>query len=192
VQAGVSTGSTTTDTCYANAQPQLLPEGRSNSDPRTSDHCKVKTRWSGGTQFKAAVVMPLWWQLQASANYQNLAPVSMPANASISNVAIVPSLGRDLAACGVRTGAACTAQVVANLLQANTYYLEPRMHQLDLRFSRLFRLPSGGSIQPQVDFYNVFNSADVLGVTSRLGPRFNVPTSVLDPRLVKFGVNVTF
>jgi hypothetical protein len=124
------------------------------------------------------MVLPLWWQLQASANYQNLAPVSMPANASFSNVAIVPSLGRDLSACGVRTGAACTAQVVGNILQPNTYYLEPRLQQLDLRFSRLFRLPGGSTVQPQIDFYNVFNAASVLGVTSRLGPRFNVPTSV--------------
>ena len=74
MQAGLSTGSTVTDTCYANDQPQLLPEGRTAVDPRTSEYCHVSTPWSGSTQFKAAVVMPLWWQLQASANYQNLAP----------------------------------------------------------------------------------------------------------------------
>ena len=116
VQAGLSTGSTTTDTCYANDQPQLLPEGGSNSNPRTSGILQGQNPWSGSTQFKAAIVMPLWWQLQASANYQNLAPISTAANASISNVAIVPSLGRDLAACGARTGAACTSQVVANIV----------------------------------------------------------------------------
>ena len=192
VQAGLSTGSTVTDTCYANDQPQLLPEGRSNSDPRTSEYCSVSTPWSGSTQFKAAVVLPLWWQLQASANYQNLAPIPTAANAAISNVAIVPSLGRDLAACGPRTGAACTSQVVANIVLPNTYYLEPRLQQLDLRFSRVFRMPGGGTIQPQVDFFNVLNASSVLGITTRLGPRFNVPTSVLDPRVVKFGVNMTF
>jgi hypothetical protein len=106
-------------------------------------------------------------------------------------VAIVPSLGRDLAACGARTGAACTAQVVANLVLPNTYYLEPRLQQLDLRFSRVFRA-GRGTIQPQIDFFNTFNASDVLGITTRLGPRYNVPTGVLDPRLVKFGVNITF
>jgi hypothetical protein len=180
-----------TDTCYVNNQPQLLPDGRTTSDPRTADYCHVKTPWSGSTQFKAALVLPLWWQLQASANYQNLAPIATAANAAISNVGVVPSLGRDLSACGARTGAACTAQVVANIVLPNTYFLEPRLQQLDVRFSRVFRW-TGGSIQPQVDFFNVFNSSDVLGITTRLGPRFNVPSGVLDPRVVKFGVNVNF
>ncbi len=192
LQAGFSTGSTVTDNCYANNLPQLIPDGRTNSDSRTSEFCHVKTPWSGSTQFKAAMVLPLWWQLQASANYQNLAPIPTAANAAISNVAIVPSLGRDLAACGARTGAACTAQVVANIVLPNTYYLEPRLNQLDLRFSRLFRIPNGGTIQPQVDFFNLFNANSVLGITTRLGPRYNVPTGVLDPRVVKFGVNMTF
>jgi hypothetical protein len=192
VQAGLSTGSTTTENCYANDKPQLLPDGRSTSDPRTDAYCKVSTLWSGSTQFKAAVVLPLWWQLQASANYQNLAPIATAANASISNVAIVPSLHRDLSACGARTGAACTSQVVANIVLGGTYYLEPRLQQLDVRLSRVFRMAGGRSIQPQIDFFNIFNSSDVLGITTRLGPRFNVPSSVLDPRLVKFGVNMTF
>jgi hypothetical protein len=191
VQAGLATGSTTTDNCYANDKPQLLPDGRSASDPRTDGYCKVSSLWSGSTQFKAAIVLPIWYQLQASANYQSLAPIPTAANASYSNVAIVPSLGRDLAACGSRTGAACTATVVANLVLANTYYLEPRLQQLDLRFSRLFRV-GRSTIQPQLDIFNTFNSADVLGITTRLGPRYNVPTGILDPRLVKFGVNINF
>jgi hypothetical protein len=192
VQAGLSTGGTVTDTCYANDQPQLMPEGQAASTSRTPEYCRVSTPWSGNTQFKAAVVLPLWWQLQASANYQNLSPIATAANAAISNAAIVPSLGRDLSACGARTGAACTSQVVADIVLPNTYYLEPRLQQLDLRVSRLFRLAGGGTIQPQVDFFNVFNSSSVLGITTRLGPRFNVPSSVLDPRVVKFGVNVSF
>ena len=191
LQAGLSTGSTTTDSCYVNDQPQLLPDGRSASDPRSAGYCKVSSLWSGSTQFKAAIVLPIWWQLQASANYQSLPPIPTAANASYSNVAIVPSLGRDLAACGARTGAACTAQVVANLVLPNTYYLEPRLQQLDVRLSRVFRA-GRGTIQPQIDFFNIFNASDVLGITTRLGPRFNVPTGVLDPRLVKFGVNITF
>jgi hypothetical protein len=191
VQAGLSTGSTTTDNCYANDQPQLLPDGRSASDPRIDGYCKVSTLWSASTQFKAAVVIPIWWQFQASANYQNLSPIATAANASISNVGVVPSLHRDLSACGTRTGAACTATVVANIILPGTYLLEPRLQQLDLRLSRVFKMGSR-SIQPQIDFFNIFNRSDVLGITTRLGSRFNVPSSVIDPRLIKFGVNITF
>lgn len=191
VQAGLSTGATTTDRCYANDQPQLSPEGLGAGTPRTSEYCKVSPPWSGSTQFKAAVVMPLWWDIRASANYQNIAGISTPATAAIGNVAIARSLGRDLAACGARTGAACPSQVVVDVVLPNTNYLEPRLQQLDLRLTRVFRL-GDRRIEPTVDFYNVLNSSAVRGVVTRLGPAYNFPFGILDPRLVKFGVNVTF
>jgi hypothetical protein len=192
VQTGFSTGSTVTDTCYANSQPQLLPDAQNASTSRTSPYCHVSTPWSGNTQFKVAIVYPLWWDLQASANYQNINGIPTAADAAISNVAFATSLQRDLAACGPRTGAACTSTVTANIVLANTYYPEPRLQQLDLRLSRSFRLSRGVRIQPQVDFFNVLNSNAVLGIFTRLGPSFNVPNNVLDPRMVKFGVNMTF
>ena len=49
---------------------------------------------------------------------------------------------------------------MANIVLPNTYYLEPRLQQLDLRLSRSFRLSGGVRIQPQVDFFNVLNSND--------------------------------
>jgi hypothetical protein len=192
VQAGLSTGGTVTDVCYANNQPQLTPDaGGGAGTSRTSAFCHISTPWSGSTQFKAALVLPLWWQVQASANYQNLPPIPTPASATITDGAIAPSLGRDLAACGTKTGAACAATVVANIVLPNTYFLEPRLQQLDLRLTRVFRL-SRVRIQPQVDFYNLTNNNSVLSIQSRLGPIYNTPTNVLDPRLVKFGVNMTF
>ena len=81
------------------------PRAGRRSDPRTSEYCNNSTSWSGGTQFKALVVMPLPWGIQASANYQNKGPISLPASESFSNSQIAPSLGRDLSACGSRTGA---------------------------------------------------------------------------------------
>ena len=84
------------------------------------------------------------------------------------------------------------AQVVANIVLPNTYYLEPRLQQLDLRFSRMFRLRGGGTIQPQVDFFNVLNANSVLGSPRGWGPATTSPASVLDPRVVKFGVNMNF
>ena len=125
--------------------------------------------------------MPLAWGIQVSANYQNKGPISLPASASFSNSQIAPSLGRDLAACGSRTGAACTARPMVNVVLPDTNYFEPRFHQLDLRFSRVFRLGGGATIQPQVDFFNVLNTNSVLGVISRLGPAYNVPIQRAGP-----------
>ena len=65
-------------------------------------------------------------------------------------------------------------------------------NQLDLRFGRLFRLSGGMTIRPQIDLFNALNNNSVLGVISRLGPAYNVPIQVLDPRVVKFGVDVNF
>jgi hypothetical protein len=191
-QAGMSTGSTTRDTCYTNDRPDLLPEGRTAVDPRTSDYCHSSTAWSGGTQFKALFVMPLPWGIQASANYQNKGPISLPASESFSNLQIAPSLGRDLAACGSRTGAACTARQIVTVVLPDTNYFEPRFNQLDLRFGRMFRMSGGFTIRPQVDLFNVLNDNSVLGVISRLGPVYNLPIQVLDPRVIKFGVDVNF
>jgi hypothetical protein len=135
--------------------------------------------------------MPVWWDFQVSANYQNIPPISTAATALIRNVAIAPSLGRDLSACGERTGAACTASTVVDVVLPNTNYLEPRLQQLDLRFSRIFRV-GGATIQPRADFYNVTNSSAVRGVVTRLGPAYNFPFSIMDPRVVRFGLDVNF
>jgi len=56
----------------------------------------------------------------------------------------------------------------------------------------LFRLSGGMTIRPQIDLFNALNNNSVLGVISRLGPAYNIPIQVLDPRVVKFGVDVNF
>jgi hypothetical protein len=102
----------------------------------------------------------------------------------------VPSLGRSLAAC--RGLVPCSSQVTLDVVLPNTYYQEPRWHQLDLRFSRSFLLPGGRRVQPQFDLFNVTNSNPVLTVTTRLGPSFRNAQAVLAPRVLRFGVNVNF
>ena len=190
VQGGLATGATVTDTCDLNDQPNILAQGALASTARTAEFCRVSPPWSSGTQFKAAVVYPLPWSLQLSANYQNLAGIPTAANAALSNAAIVPALGRSLSACGTRVP--CTSTVIADVVLPNTYFQEPRLHQLDLRFSRIFRLPRGGRVQPQFDIFNVTNSNSVLGVNTRLGPSWRNATAVLAPRVLRFGANVNF
>jgi hypothetical protein len=65
-------------------------------------------------------------------------------------------------------------------------------HQLDLRFSRSFRLPGGRWVQPQFDIFNVTNSNPVLTMTTRLGAAFHIATGIQAPRVLRFGVNVNF
>jgi hypothetical protein len=66
------------------------------------------------------------------------------------------------------------------------------LHQVDLRFSRIFRLSRGGTIQPQFDIYNVTNANSVLAINTRIGPVFNNATAILGARVLRFGVNMNF
>jgi hypothetical protein len=193
VQAGMATGTEVTDNCYANNLPNVLASTMSpaTATPRTQAYCHVSPPWSDNTQFKAAVVYPLpLWKLQVSANYQNIGPISTTATQSIPNSAIVSSLGRNLAACG--TNPSCTATVSVNIVLPNTYYREPRVNQLDLRFSRVFTIRHEMTLQPNIDLFNVFNSSTVQQINTTVGPSFNQVLALLDPRVLRFGFNFIF
>ena len=47
-------------------------------------------------------------------------------------------------------------------------------------------------IQPQFDLYNAFNANPVTGIITRFGAAWQNATSVLNPRTIKFGVNITY
>jgi hypothetical protein len=208
LQAGLATGSEHTDNCYANSLPNVIPlSGAQTAAPpanlipafqtsRTQPFCNISPPWSGNTQFKAAGVYPLPWKLQASANYQNISPISTTANWSASNAAIVPTLGRNLSACGVNVN--CTTTVRLNVLLPNMYYREPRVQQLDVRFSRTFNLNESMTVQPNVDLFNVFNGNSVFIINQTLPASpavtssYNNVLGLLDPRVLRFGVNFNF
>ena len=61
-------------------------------------------------------------------------------------------------------------------------------------FPRLTRNFTVGRVrlQPQIDIYNLFNGNTVLGSNTRYGTSWLVPSAILDPRLLKFGVQVNF
>src|SRR5207253_4498901 len=123
------------------------------------------------------------WRFQASANYQDIAPLATAADTLVTNAQVASSLGRNFAACGTRVP--CTATVTADVVLPNTYFRESRLHQLDLRVARIFRLPRGGRIEPQLDIFNLTNANDVLVMTTRLGPAWRNATGVLAPRVLR-------
>lgn len=91
--------------------------------------------------------------------------------------------------CGTRP--TCTATATIDIVSPGTHFRESRIRQLDVRFTRNFRFNTV-RIQPQLDLYNAFNANPVLGMTTRYGAAWQNVTSVLGPRTVKFGVNVSF
>lgn len=92
------------------------------------------------------------------------------------------SLGRDLA------GGARTATV--QLITPNTVF-EDRLHQVDLRLAKSFRVRAT-TIRPQFSVFNLFNSATVLAINTAYGANWLRPTNILAPRIATIGAQVNF
>src|SRR5205085_12054614 len=123
------------------------------------------------------------WQLQVSGVVQSLPGIPISASYVATNAEVRSSLGRPLS--GSRT-----TVTLGNVIPPQTLF-EKRLFQTDLRFIRNFRV-AGIRLQGMVDAYNIFNNMAVLAENARYGTSWLRPTSVLDARLVKFGVQLNF
>jgi hypothetical protein len=63
---------------------------------------------------------------------------------------------------------------------------------VDLRLSRAFRFPGGRKIEPQLDIFNLTNSAVADATTVGVGNTYLYPSSIVSPRIMKIGLSVTF
>jgi hypothetical protein len=134
-------------------------------------------------QIKASAVVPLpWWKIETSVAYQSIPGVDVRAQWAVPNALIAPSLGRDL------TGGARTATV--NLIKPFTVF-EDRLHQVDVRVGRSFRV-SRTTIRPQFSVFNLFNSATVLADNTAYGANWLRPTGILAPRIATVGAQINY
>jgi hypothetical protein len=192
---GLSTGRTVTDNCFVVDSPSSVVAGTATGNTFTlttldtrPDFCRISRPWSAATQVKLLAVYPLPWKLQASAIYQDIPGVPIAASRSYNNSEILPSLGRNLAQC--RGAATCTANVTLDLIPPNTVF-EDRLQQVDLRFSRMFRM-GNIKVRGNVDIYNLLNASAVLNVTTRYGSQWLQPIQIMGGRLFKFSSQLDF
>ena len=202
---GVSVGRTVTDACeIVKKAPETLfsvdnqaPTG--NTIPGTlstgttgswspAQFCHVTTPWSAGTQIKFLAVYPLPWSFQISATYQNIAGIPMTATYPAPNAQVASALGRNLASC--RGTPACNANVNIEMVPPNSRY-EDRLQQLDLRFTRLFKLERV-RLRGNFDIYNVFNGNAILSENAGYGLQWLTPYEVMGGRLFKFSTQFEF
>jgi len=94
---------------------------------------------------------------------------------------VAGSLGRPLAG--------NTATAVVNAIAPATEYGD-RLNQLDFRVSKLLRV-ARARIAFNVDLFNALNANAVLTENASFAV-FRQPIAVLNPRLVKFSVNLDF
>ena len=107
---------------------------------------------------------------------------------TLTNAQIAPSLGRNLGQCG--TAATCTATVTVPLEPAGSMW-EDRLQQVDVRFSRSFRVETF-RIRGSLDVANVFNAANVLNLQRQFGPTYLNVLQIMGGRLIKLGLQVDF
>jgi hypothetical protein len=123
---------------------------------------------------------PLPWDFRVSATLQHNPGPNILANYAAPVASITPSLGRPL------SGGARSATVP--LVSAGVLYGES-MTQVDLRLAKTVRV-SRVRLQPQVDFYNLLNANNILGYNNTYGPAWQRPTSIMQGRIVKLGVQI--
>jgi len=168
VFAGTSTGRTKTDTCFVIDSPQELL------------NCEIRPPFQ--TQLKGYFVMPLPWSLQTSAGFRSEPGPQILAAHTITAAAAAAALGRPTASGG--------AFANIPLVVPGTMYGE-RLLQIDYRVSRNFDFGEQ-RVKAMIDFFNLLNANPVLGQVNTYGATWLRPSSILQGRLIKFGVQVDF
>ena len=182
ISGGFNTGETRLDRCDS---PDFPEQFCNRADPP----------WSGQHNVKFSGSYPLpWYNLVTSATFLNLPGIQRNARTTFTNAQIAPSLGRDLAGCGARTGADCTRTAAITLYPNNNEFTD-RQTQVDWRLAT--NIDAGGArIQPRFEIYNLFNANDIQGINSQYQGGANNPwqniTGILTARLIKFAVQINF
>jgi hypothetical protein len=170
---GLSMGRIVDDNCLVVDSPEAA----------RPSFCKVVPPWSSITQLKFLAVYPLPWDIQTSAIVQNVPGIPIGASYVVPNAEVARSLGRNLS--GGRRN------VTVDLIPVNSQF-EARLTQVDLRFSRLFRLTGTGRLRGNLDIINVFNASMPLRTTPTYGPAWMNIAQALNGRLLKIGAQLDF
>jgi len=170
LQGGLSTGRTTTDNC----------DVVSKVDNPSPLYCHVDTKFLTQLKMLGAYTIPKV-EVQIAGTFQSVPGPQILANYNAPNALVAPSLGRNL------SGGA--QNVTVNLVEPGTSYGE-RSNQVDLRFSKIFKL-SRLRTAVNFDLYNALNSSPVLTQNNNFAA-WQVPLSILAARLFKFSVQLDF
>ena len=176
-QGGISTGRTLTDLCEVRqAVPELTIQ---NVTSPLIPYCRVKTPYLTQLKLLGAYTIPRV-DVLFSGTFQSIPGPLVQANVVYTSAQIEPSLGRPLAG-------ATVAQI--NVIEPGAAYGD-RLKQLDFRAGKILRF-AGVKTSFNVDVYNVFNDNAVLTENTSFAV-FRQPLLVLNPRILKFSVNLDF
>ncbi len=193
VQGGTATGKGRQDYCGVWAEfPSLVGNNR-------LDACDVSEPWNTNLRMLASYTVPKVDVLVSFIGRSTLnasAGVgfggfgsnggSLAANYAVPAAVITPVLGRPLAN--------NAASQTLNLTKQGEVY-GPRVNSFDFRFAKIVRF-GGDRATIGIDLYNAFNANTPIGFATGFNPAnpgtYLQPTTVLDPRFLRFNVTYDF
>jgi hypothetical protein len=175
IAGGVSFGKTMTDNCDL------------KFDSPSTYLCHQESPFQANVKLQGSYMLP--WDVRVAATFQSIPGPSISATYTASNAQVTwenPALTRNLSA-------GATATVSVPLFSPTELYGE-RMNQLDARFGKRFTFRRT-RLEAQFDVFNVLNGNAVLSHNNAYGTTgtsWLVPFSILNGRLLKFGMQVDF
>ena len=138
-----------------------------------------------GGIFQPRATYSLPWDVQLSGSFTSIPGPSVNANLTVTAA---------LAGRPIVSSVSGTNSIVVNLIQPQTVFLD-RQNRLDMRAGKTFRF-NGRRIQGFVDVFNVLNAGTALTVNqtyAATGPNsWLTPTSIMEGRFVRFGMQMSF
>jgi len=188
LQGGVSTGKTMSDNCQIVEQvPEALqqsgvagiqaPVSAAFSPVWTpKSFCHQETPFLPQYKALGSYTLP-WAGIRVSGTLQSLPGPQIVGTVTYSNATnrtTLTTLPRPF------TG----GQAQVNVVNPGTLWGD-RLNQIDLRFTKIVNV-GRGRVDLDVDLYNAFNSDAVITELATVGPAWRLPTTVIQPRFVKF------
>jgi hypothetical protein len=194
LQGGVSAGKGMTDNCaIVDAVPEVLTvpaappagiqpaltAGTGALTPRA--YCHQETPVQPLYKALASYLTP-WWGIRLAGTLQSLpGPQIVGTNIyNNTNRTTSTTLARPFT----------NGQANVNVVQPGTQWGD-RLNQIDLRVTKVVNIGKG-KLDLNADFFNAFNSDAVLTELGTFGPVWRLPTSVIQPRFVKFTARYDF
>jgi hypothetical protein len=188
--------------CFIVDSPQQLTSNLSNTagvNSSPAGSCNTQTPYQNRFRLNASYTIP--WGVQLAGIYQDLPGANYQSNVTFTSAQInaqpTGKLINQLTG-QVRNLTTPGGTITLDMLSPLQSF-GPRIRQVDLRGSKIFKFGSNQRIQANIDLYNLFNAstatflrAAYTSPTAVTATPWLQPTQILDGRLVKFGVQYDF
>jgi len=160
--AGTSTGRQVAATCQV-------------TDPNSLQYCDENGYIPFRTQFKMNGILPLPYDIRVSGIFQSTLGAEFITQYRVDRT-VLPTLTQSF--------------VNVRLTEPGSRYYD-RINQLDFSVAKTFKFKNI-QVSPQVDLFNALNAAPVLTGNTTFGSSLGNVLSVLNARLIRFGVQAKF